>query len=209
MSSVDATPETKKGRGRPKKPTTEVVPALTNELPAEQLTDTGAIIRAITALSRDPQLNIQNMQYLLDTRRMLMREEAEQAYNEAMARAQAQMRPIAKNCENPQTKSQYASYTALDNAMRPIYSGEGFALTFDTDQAPNPNDILVVLDVTHGRFTKRYSIPMPCDGKGPRGNDVMSRTHAVGSAVTYGRRYLLCCAFNIVTGQDDDGNLAG
>jgi len=215
MSSVETTPETKKRRGRPRKDlqtiaaASDITEAPIGAPPPAELSDTGQIIRAITTLSRDPQLNIQNMQFLLEQRRALMMEEAEQGYNDAMARAQAKMRPIAKDCENPQTRSRYASYTALDNAIRPIYSGEGFALTFDTDVAPNPNDILVVADVTHGRFTKRYKIPMPCDGKGPRGNDVMTRTHAVGSATTYGRRYLLGMIFNIVTGQDDDGNRAG
>jgi hypothetical protein len=37
----------------------------------------------------------------------------------------------------------------------------------------------------------------------------MTRTHAMGSAVTYGRRYLLQMIFNIVPGADDDGNAAG
>jgi len=209
MSNTDVvTGIRSKPRGRPRKePQQEIVP--TTEQPPAVLTDTAQIIRAITQLSQDPQLNIQNMQYLLDTRRALMLEQAEQGYNEAMARAQAKMRPISKDCENPQTRSKYASYVALDRDMRPIYSEEGFALTFDTAVAPNPSDILIVLDVTHGRFKRRYSIPMPCDGKGPKGNDVMTRTHAVGSAVTYGRRYLLGMAFNIVIGQDDDGNRAG
>src|SRR5262245_34550116 len=134
MSDIDA--ETNRKRGRPKKQ--EVAPVV-----AEPLTDTGAIIRAITQLSRDPALNIANMQYLLDTRRALMMEEAEQAYNDAMALAQAEIEPIARDCENPQTRSKYASYTALDRALRPVYTKHGFAITFNTGVAPNPNDILV------------------------------------------------------------------
>ena len=51
---------------------------------------------------------------------------------------------------------------------------------------------------------------MPADGKGARGNDVMTKTHATGSAVSYGMRYLLRMIFNISVGEhDDDGNLAG
>src|SRR5262249_39252909 len=51
---------------------------------------------------------------------------------------------------------------------------------------------------------------MPADGKGPKGGDVMSRTHATGSALSYARRYLLLMIFNIsVGGDDDDGNRAG
>jgi ERF superfamily protein len=52
---------------------------------------------------------------------------------------------------------------------------------------------------------------MPADGKGAKGGDVMTKTHATGSALTYGRRYLLALIFNLAIGelQDDDGNAAG
>ena len=50
---------------------------------------------------------------------------------------------------------------------------------------------------------------MPADGKGAKGGDVMTKTHAAGAAVTYGRRYLLGMIFNITTiTKDDDGNSA-
>jgi hypothetical protein len=50
---------------------------------------------------------------------------------------------------------------------------------------------------------------MPADGKGARGNDVMTKTHATGSAVSYGMRYLLKMIFNVSSGEaDDDGNAA-
>jgi hypothetical protein len=49
---------------------------------------------------------------------------------------------------------------------------------------------------------------MPADGKGAKGGDVMTRTHAAGSAFSYGQRYLLKLIFNIATGEDDDGNAA-
>jgi ERF superfamily len=49
---------------------------------------------------------------------------------------------------------------------------------------------------------------MPADGKGAKGGDVMTKTHAAGSAFTYGQRYLLKMIFNIAIGDDDDGNRA-
>ena len=50
---------------------------------------------------------------------------------------------------------------------------------------------------------------MPIDTKGARGGDVMTRTHATGSALTYGKRYLLIAMFNLAIEEDDDGNAAG
>jgi len=58
--------------------------------------------------------------------------------------------------------------------------------------------------------TRTYSCDMPADGKGAKGNDVMTKTHAAGSAMSYGQRYLLKLIFNVAIGeQDDDGNGAG
>ncbi len=48
---------------------------------------------------------------------------------------------------------------------------------------------------------------MPADGKGAKGGDVMTKTHATGAAASYGARYLLKGIFNIAVGDDDrDGN---
>ena len=62
-----------------------------------------------------------------------------------------------------------------------------------------------------GGYTRRYHIDMPADGKGAKGGDVMTRTHATGSAVSYGKRYLLIMIFNLTMGgeYEDDGNAAG
>ena len=48
---------------------------------------------------------------------------------------------------------------------------------------------------------------MDISGKGAKGGDVMTKTHAAGSAMTYGMRYLLKLIFNVAIGEEDnDGN---
>jgi hypothetical protein len=50
---------------------------------------------------------------------------------------------------------------------------------------------------------------MPADEKGAKGGDAMTKTHAAGSAMSYGMRYLLKMIFNVAIGEDDDdGNTA-
>ena len=45
------------------------------------------------------------------------------------------------------------------------------------------------------------------NGKGAKGGDVMTRTHATGAALSYGMRYLLRMIFNVAVGEGDtDGN---
>lgn len=135
--------------------------------------------------------------------------EAKRRYDQAMKDAQAEMRPIVADKDNSQTKSRYATYHALDNAIRPIYSRQGFSLSFDTADCPLPDHVRIVCEVACGGHRTYPHIDMPADGKGAKGGDVMTKTHATGSAVTYGRRYLLGMIFNITITQDDDGNAAG
>lgn len=125
-------------------------------------------------------------------------------FNEAMQRVQHKMRPISADATNPQTKSRYASYSKLDKALRPIYSAEGFSLSFNTADSPQSDHVRVLCDVSRGGHVKPYQIDMPADGKGAKGGDVMTKTHATGAATSYGMRYLLKMIFNVAVGEDDD-----
>jgi hypothetical protein len=135
---------------------------------------------------------------------------AEQSWKAAMSAAQAEMEPVRVDSTNGQTNSRYASYAALDGAIRAIYTGHGFGLTFDTGDAPLPEHVRIICDVSHpDGHSRRYHLDMPVDGKGARGGDVMTKTHAMGSGITYGKRYLLGMIFNLAITKDDDGNAAG
>lgn len=183
----------------------EAIAMRVEQLPAQ--TETAAIISMIERTVRDVSIPIDRLEKMLELRDRIEGRNAERAFDAAMTAAQSEMRPVAKDSSNPQTRSKYASYNALDSALRPTYTHHGFSLSFNTGTATE-NEIEIICDVAHRDGHKRpYKIPMPRDGKGAKGNDVMTKTHATGSATTYGRRYLLQMIFNIVTG-DDDGNAA-
>ncbi len=135
---------------------------------------------------------------------------AQKAFAAAMTMAQSQCGRVAADSENKQTHSKYASYAALDKVLRPIYTDNCFALSFNTMESAQESHITILCDVSHtAGHTKQYSISMPADGKGAKGGDVMTKTHAVGSATQYGMRYLLKMIFNVAIGDDDDdGNNA-
>jgi hypothetical protein len=152
---------------------------------------------------------IDTIERLAALQEKMLARDAEQQFNEAMNSAQGEMQPIRANLENPQTRSKYASYAQLDNAVRPVYSKQGFALSFTTDDSPLQDHIRVVCFVSCSGHVRTYRIDMPADGKGAKGGDVMTKTHAAGSAVSYGMRYLLKMIFNLaVASKDDDGNAA-
>jgi hypothetical protein len=135
--------------------------------------------------------------------------DAEMEFNLAMNAAQAELGRIAPDLNNPQTHSRYASYAALDKVLRPIYTRHGFSLSFDSGESLIPDTVLICCYVSHsaGHTRKYQGPPMPADGKGAKGGDVMTKTHATGAAMSYGMRYLLKFIFNVAVGEDDtDGN---
>lgn len=142
--------------------------------------------------------------------------EAEAAFNTAMSEVQKNMGRVAADADNTSTRSRYASYGALDRVVRPLYTEAGFRISFNEDVTAAGADMVRVLAyVTHTApgakrsHSQTFQTDIPSDGKGARGGDVMSKTHAHVSATSYGKRVLLGMIFNIATGSDDDGNRAG
>lgn len=183
----------------------EVAP-LVSQIP--QVSEHQAVINMIERVARDPAADMDKLERLLDLKARHEEQKAKRAFAVAMSAAQSEMRRVAPDSANTQTKSKYASYAALDRVLRPIYTKHNFSLSFNT--APAANECLRVLcEVTHDDgFSRNYQIDMPADGKGAKGGDVMTRTHATGSAASYGMRYLLKMIFNVAIGEDDDDGVA-
>lgn len=170
--------------------------------PARNLAD------AILALASNKDVDGEKLRAIVDLQEHLLSRGAQEAYSAAMSAAQTEMRPVAADADNPQTRSRYASYAQLDRALRPIYTRHGFALSFDTGETALELHVRVLCYVSHrDGFERTYHVDMPSDGKGAKGGDVMTRTHATGAAMSYGMRYLLKMIFNVAVGEDDiDGN---
>lgn len=183
----------------------ESAPATVEQHPAS---DASSLLQVITRAAADPNVDIDKMERLMQMHERLLARNTEQAFNAAMTEAQKEMRRVSADANNPQTRSKYATYAKLDAELRPIYTRHGFALSFDEGDSPKPEHVRVVCHVSHaGGFTRTYHKDMPADGKGAKGNDVMTKTHAAGAAMSYGMRYLLKGIFNVAVGDEDrDGN---
>lgn len=181
---------------------------LKSESPGELSTQTPNAMQLLqAAISQGA--SIDTIERLAKLQREMVEYQAQVEFNDAMQRAQASMRRIGTDAVNPQTKSSYATYAKLDGALRPIYSREGFSLSFNSGEGPSTDMVRVLCYVSRGGHTRTYQIDMPADGKGAKGGDVMTKTHATGAAASYGMRYLLKMIFNVATGEsDDDGNSA-
>jgi hypothetical protein len=175
----------------------------------EATTDAGQVLQMLSRASSDPNTDIDKLERLMAMYERVTAKNAEAEYAKAMSEAQSEMTRVSADALNPQTKSRYASYAALDRALRPIYTKHGFSLSYDTAEGAPPDEIRMVCHVSHiSGHCRSPHIDIPADGKGAKGGDVMSMTHARGAGSSYGMRYLLKMIFNVAIGEDDnDGNL--
>lgn len=174
-------------------------------------TEAATVLQVIERAASNPAVDIDKLERLLQMRERMQAQEAERAFNVALNAAQSEVSRIAADATNPQTRSQYATYAKLDKVLRPIYTRHGFSLSFDEADSPKPEHVRVLCHLSHvSGHTRVYHKDMPADGKGAKGGDVMTKTHASGAAQSYGMRYLVKGIFNIAIGEEDtDGNEPG
>lgn len=178
-------------------------------MPVAAVDDSAAMLQIIQSMATNPACDIEKLERLMQLKERMDAKQAEAEFNAALSRVQGGMGRVEADATNSQTRSQYATYGKLDKAVRPIYSREGFSLSFSTEAAPE-GFVGMVCFVSHSAgHTREYRALVPSDGKGAKGGDVMTKTHAFGSGTSYGMRYLLKMIFNIAIGEeDDDGNAA-
>jgi hypothetical protein len=174
----------------------------------DQLPAAASLLEVISRAASDPNVDVDKMERLMAMHERITARQAEAAFNAAMESCQAEMQPISADATNPQTRSKYATYGKLDRALRPIYTKHGFSLSFSDGETTKPDHVRVLAVLRHkGGFRETHYKDMPADGKGAKGGDVMTKTHAAGAAQQYGMRYLLKGIFNVAVGEDDkDGN---
>jgi hypothetical protein len=107
------------------------------------------------------------------------------SFDEALNRCQRKMERISADANNPQTHSNYATYAKLDRVLRPIYTSEGFSISFGEEDCPTPGKTRFVAYVSRSGITRPYRKDLTASTKGPKGNDVMTPIHAEGAADSY------------------------
>lgn len=175
---------------------------MSNMVPQEK--DPILLVIAKAAQSQD--VDVAKMQQLLDMHERINRQNAERAYFGALTQMQGEMPRITKQGEikdaSGRVRSKYARGEDIHDAIRGSLQKYGFALSFTTEN-PAPDKLLVRGFLSHrDGHRETSSIILPSD-KGAGKNDVQ----AVGSSVSYGKRYMTCALLNIIAeGEDDDGN---
>lgn len=175
------------------------------EMPAAP--ESTGMIAMMERLALNPDLPVEKLEKLLEMQLKIRAVEAKQAYAGAMARVQSKLPKIIRTKENDQTGSKYAPLEVIVEMAAPIYTAEGFSISFSEATSPKPDHIRVTGIVRHelGHETEHWR-DVAIDMTGIAGKVNKTLTHGEASSVTYGRRYVTCIAFNIPTEDDKDGN---
>ena len=109
----------------------------------------------------------------------------------------SEVNKIAKDADNPFFKNNYATLDTIIDEIRPILSKHGLSIM----QIPSGDGQNVTLKTLllheSGEWLESDELTMK-----PVKND----PQAVGSCITYARRYSLAAFLSLNTGEDDDGN---
>lgn len=153
--------------------------------------------------------DVEKLRELLTLKREFDADMARKAFHEAFAACQAEIPAVLRNKDNKQTQSRYADLAAIEAVAAPVIARHGLAVRFFPVKSDMAEHYGVDCIVSHRQgHSESYHADVPADGAGLKGNANKTATHAFGSTMSYGRRYLLCMIFNIATTDDDDGNAA-
>lgn len=173
-------------------------------LPIEKIDSRKPTMMDLLSLALHKEAAIDVIERLAALQKDQMDREAKNDFNASMEAAQNEISHVVPDAKNTETGGKYATFPALNRALRPVYLKHGFSLTFTGAESTKPDEIVIVCECAHkGGWTKQYMLPMPCDGKGAKGDGVMSKSHATLAATSYGRSGLLKMIFNIAISEDD------
>lgn len=168
----------------------------------------GAMLQIIAAAAQNPDIDVTKMQSLMDMKYREEDRQAERLFNDAMTQCQEAMPDIAATSYNSQTKSYFAKLEAIVNAITPIYTKHGFAVSFGTGESNIQDWLRTTMTLRHkGGHSVTEFYDLPIDNTGAKGTVNKTTTHGVASTRSYARRYLQVMAFNLSVGEDNDGNL--
>ncbi len=119
---------------------------------------------------------------------------------DALAKAQAIMKPALKEAENPFFKSRYADLASVWDAIREPLTKNGLSVVQVTTACANGSEIHLETKLLHasgewisGELTMKPVKPDP---------------QSIGSCLTYARRYALAAITGVASEEDDDGQAA-
>lgn len=165
--------------------------------------DTQSQAAAMIQMAVDKGMPAEQLREFLAARREWEADEARKEYSKAIADFQSRC-PIIEKADKAHNK-QYAALDRIWRTIRPLMDETGLSVVWTA------NTITEFGLHLEGEIRHRagHSVPISYDLPMPDKVTGQNAAQQMGSATTYGKRYALCSALGIVTGEDDDAHSAG
>ncbi len=163
---------------------------------------TAPILAMVERVAMNPEADMDKLERLLDMQERVLNRESEMAFNAAMSELQADMPTITKGGKievNGQVRSKYARFEDIANEVRPLLAKHGFSISFRSDFPEGQLEVTGII-AHKGGHREETTMRLPFDSSGSKNS-----VQAIGSSVSYGKRYVMCMLLNIATSEDDDG----
>lgn len=169
----------------------------------EPINQTGNVLAVISRAATDASVDISKMERLLDMQERVLAKQAEMAFYDAMSDLQAAMPTIKKEGVikvGETVRSRYARFEDILGQTRDLLKEHGFSVSFKSNFVDGQLEITGTLSHKAGHH-ESTTMRLPFDSSGSKNN-----VQAIGSSVSYGKRYVYCMLLNInITEDDDDG----
>lgn len=172
--------------------------------PTDDESGTTGIISVIERAAKDPNIDVQKMEKLLDMQERILEKQAEHEFWTAFAEMQTKLPVITEGGairHNGKLISKYARYDEdLHPVVTPILSEHGFSLLHQ-NVSSDTESVTIKSTLAHRAGHKiDTAFPLKADTSGSK-----SGPQAVASSRSYAKRYNTCDLLNIATaGSDDD-----
>lgn len=189
--------------------------AKAHDIPAVDLVpvdQAAAIIQVIERAATNPDVDIDKMERLLEMHERVVSRNGRVAYFAALSEMQPNLPVISRKgvisvpAKDGKTghETPYALWEDVNEAIRPLLAAHGFALSFRVKKEADRVEVTGVLSHRQGH-AEETMLSLPMDTTGSKNN-----VQAIGSSVSYGKRYTAFALLNITSrGEDDDGKAAG
>ena len=186
-----------------------------NQVAVQMQGDAGQVMASkILELAADPNFDVDKLERLIELQTKETERQATVSFSTAFAAMQSEIPTIAKAKSG--NGSNYATLEDVVEITRPILNKYGFSLSFDTNtvleknEDKSANDYKGYVEITaillHKHAHKeKTTLLVPFDYSGSKKNNP---AQAMGSSVSYGKRYTLCALLNIATRDDNDASAA-
>lgn len=186
---------------------------------AAPVSESAAILSVIERMATNPDIDPDRIERFIVLKERMDKEAARKAYTAALAECQSELPIVEERGQISYGKKgragedgdkanegpTYALWEDINEAIRPVLKKHGFSLSFRTGQTLEGKITVTGILGHREGHQEETMIALMHDSSGAK-----NAVQAMGSSISYGKRYTASALLNITSrGEDDDGELGG